>query len=272
LREKTTKKIEIREIRPEDSAALITLWHRVFGDPEALAASFLRLLPEMGGGVAAFAGQELAGAAYIVTGLTVGEKRAAYLYAVAVFQAFRGLGLGQRLSKAAAELGRARGADFVCTLPAEAGLYDWYENCIGTRCALYRHREEIPAREGPALFPISPALYNARREELLSGLPHLTLSEAAIRYERQNCRCFGGDLYAVGDGIAAAYTEGGRAVLREVLCPDPSDRPELAAAAAGFLGCRGALLYSPGCPEDAPYLAAEPGAVPANCVWGLAFD
>ena len=272
MREKTTKTIGIREIRPEDSAALITLWHRVFGDPEALAASFLRLLPEMGGGVAAFADGELAGAAYIVTGLTVGETRAAYLYAVAVFPAFRGLGLGRRLSRAAAELGRKRGADFVCTLPAEAALYDWYENCIGTRCALYRHREEIPARAGPALVPLSPALYNARREALLASVPHLTLSGAAIRYEQLNCRCLGGDLYAVGDGIAAAYIEDGRALVREALCPDPADRPAIAAAIASALCCPQALLFSPAGRGGAPYLAAEPGAVPANCVWDLAFD
>lgn len=266
------KKTEIREIRPEDSAALIDLWGRVFGDPAALSASFLRLLPEMGSGAAAFADGELAGAAYVVTGLTVGEKRAAYLYAVAVSPAFRGMGLGRRLTEAAAALGRRLGADFVCTLPAKGSLYDWYEKQIGTRCALYRRKEELPAREGPALVPLSPAAYNERREELLADIPHLSLSDAAIAYERVNCRCFGGDLYAVGDGIAAASVEDGRAVLREVLCPEDSDRQTLAAAVASALGCGQALLYSPGGPEDEAYLAAEPGAVPANCIWNLAFD
>ncbi len=272
MQETTTNTIAIREIRPEDSAALVELWRRVFGDPEELAASFLCLLPQMGGGVAAFADGEAAGAAYIVTGLTVGEKRAAYLYAVAVSPAFRGMGLGRRLSVSAAALGRRLGADFVCTLPAQAGLYDWYEKRIGTRCALYRRKDELPAREGPALIPLSPAAYNERREKLLAGLPHLSLSEAAIVYESINCRCFGGGLYAVGDGIAAAYIEDGRAVLREVLCPDPGERPALAAAAASALGCGQALLYSPGGRGDAPYLAAEPGALSADCVWNLAFD
>ncbi|MBO6041142.1 MAG: GNAT family N-acetyltransferase [Oscillospiraceae bacterium] len=272
MQETTTKTIEVREIRPEDSAALIDLWRRVFGDPEELAASFLRLLPEMGGGVAAFADGEPAGAAYIVTGLKVGDKRAAYLYAVAVSPPFRGMGLGERLSVSAAVLGRRLGADFVCTLPAQPGLYDWYEKRIGTRCALYRRSEVIDAHEGPALIPLSPAAYNERREELLAGLPHLSLSEAAITYESINCRCFGGGLYAVGGGIAAAYVEDGRAVLREVLCSDPAGRPALAAAAASALGCAQALLYSPGGHGDEPYLAAEPGALGTDCVWNLAFD
>lgn len=266
------KTTEIRKIRPEDSAALIDLWHRVFCDPEDLAAAFLRLLPEMGGGVAAFADGELAGAAYIVTGLTVGEKRAAYLYAVAVSPAFRGMGLGGLLSMSAAALGRRLGADFVCTLPAEAGLYEWYEKRIGTRCALYRRKVELPAREGPVLLPLSPAAYNKRREELLAAFPHLSLCDAAIAYERVNCRCFGGDLYAVGDGIAAAYIEDGRALVREALCPDPALRPAIAAAIASALGCAQALLYSPGAPGDEPYLAADPGALGTDCIWDLAFD
>lgn len=270
--QESKRKTEIREIRSEDAPALIALWHRVFEDPEALAAEFLRLLPGMGGGVAAFADGALAGAAYIVTGLRVGEKRAAYLYAVAVHPEYRGLGLGKGLTQKAAALGRARGADFVCTLPASGSLYAWYEELLGTRCALYRKKEQLPARFGPAVSPLSPAEYNARREALLAGRPHLTLSPEAAEYERFNCRCFGGDFFAVGDGIAAAYREDDRAIVREVLSPDESLRRLYAAAAADAMGCERLTLFSPGGPEDEPYLAAEPGFLSPDCVWDLAFD
>ena len=266
------KTIELREICPADRDALIALWHRVFEDPETLAAEFLRLLPEMGGGVAATVDGVLAGAAYIVTGLRVGDRRAAYLYAVAVQPAYRGLGLGKAVTQAAVRLGRERGADFVCTLPASASLYGWYERLIGVRCALYRREESFPACEGFAVTPLSAADYNARREALLAGKVHLTLSDAAAEYERCNCRCFGGDFYAVGDGIAAAYREDGQLTVRELLCPDPAQRRAYAAAVAAHLGCARVRLYSPGTRGDSPYLAAEPGALPVDCVWSLAFD
>ncbi len=265
-------KTEIREIRPEDRQALIALWHRVFEDPEELAAAFLELLPDLGSGVAAFADGILVGAAYIVTALTVGQKRAAYLYAVAVAPGYRGLGLGGKLSRRAAALGRERGADFVCTLPASASLYGWYEGLIGTRCVLYRREETLPARSGPTVSVLSPGDYHARREALLEGAEHMTLSPAAAVYESVNCRCFGGDLYAVGNGIAAAYRENGHAVIRELLCPDASQRRICAAAVADAMGCAHALLFSPGGTEDLPFLAAEPGAIPPDCVWNLAFD
>ena len=267
-----SRKTEIREIRTEDHRELIALWHRVFEDPEALAEQFLRLLPEMGSGAAAFADGRLAGAAYIVTGLTVGEKRAAYVYAVAVYPEYRGIGLGMALTRKAAALGLARGADFVCTLPASTSLYGWYEELIGTRCALWRKEETLPSRPGPMVKILSAEEYNVRREELLAGKEHMTLSPAAARYEAINCRCFGGDFYAVGDGIAAAYREEDLAVVREVLCPDVHDRRLCAAAVGDAMGCARVKLYTPGKKGDLPYLAAQPCALPEDCVWNLAFD
>ena len=265
-------KTEIREIRPEDREALIALWHRVFEDPEELPAAFLDLLPDLGSGTAAFAEGRLAGAAYIVTAQRVGDKRAAYLYAVAVHPEYRGLGLGGALSRFAARLGKERGADFVCTLPAEPSLYAWYEGLIGTRCILHRREEKLPSRPGPAVKALTPDDYNARREALLQGTEHMALSPAAAAYEAINCRCFGGDLYAVGDGIAAAYREGRQAVIRELLCPDAAQRRVSAAAVADAMGCTHARLLSPGGAEDLPFLAAEPGMLGPDCVWNLAFD
>ena len=262
----------IRRCAPGDAPGLAALWHRVFEDPEELALDFLRLLPELGGGVLAEVENKVIGAAYIVTALSLGSLRPAYLYAVAVAPEYRGLGLGKALTRSAAALGRELGADFICTLPANAGLYPWYEQLIGTRCALYRKQERFPCRAGGAVVPLSAEEYGERREALLAGLPHLSLHPAALRFEQCNCRRFGGDLLAVGDGIAAVYRdEDGLAVIRELLCPAPSRRRELAAAAGAALGAERVELYTPA-PEGRAFLAAEPGFVPPDCVWNLCFD
>ena len=81
----------------------------------------------------------------------------------------------------------------------------------------------------------------------------------------------GGGLYAVGDGIAAAYAEGGRAVIRELLAPAGADRRALAASLAAHLQTGEALLYTAD-PAGEPYLSAAPGSLPADTVWGLSFD
>ena len=260
----------IREILPQDAPALAALWHRVFADPEELARDFLRLLPALGSGVAAVRGGEIVGAAYIVTELFLEEKRAAYLYAVAVSPEHRGLGLGKALTREAAALGSHRGADFVCTLPAEPGLYPWYEGLIGTRYLLHRKKELLPARCFAAVEPLTAAEYGAEREALLAGTPHLRLSPAAVEFEACNCRRFGGGLLRVGEGIAAAYREGDRAVVRELLCPDEGARRSLAASAGAALGAERVLLYTPAA-EGETYLAAD-RPLPEGCVWNLCFD
>lgn len=262
---------EIREIRPEDRAALVALWHRVFGDPVSYVEEFFRILPEIGSGVAAIEDCVPIGAAYMITGLELCEgeriRRCGYLYAVAVDPAARGRGLGGALSKAAAELGRARGAELICTLPAEPGLYAWYEKLLGVRCALYRERRELDSRPGPVPQPLGAAEYARRREALLRGRPHLRLSEAAMRLEEANCRAFGGFLCAVGDGVAAAYVSDGVTEVRELLGASETE----AAAVGAALGTKEVRLWLPA-ESGEPYLAFAPVELPGNTVWNLAFD
>ena len=260
----------IRELRREDADALAALWQRVFGDPEELARDFLRRLPALGGGVCAEANGVLLGAAYAVTDYFLNEERIAYLYAVAVEEDARGRGLGAALSREAAALGRRLGAKMVCTLPAEPGLYPWYERVIGLRCALRRRKEEIESCPGPVPAPLAPEEYAARREALLRGKPHVRLGAAVLGQERFNCRLCGGDLLAIGDGIAAASVEEGVAVLRELLAPEGADRAALAGAVAAALGTERALLYTPDAAGE-PYMAAD-RPLPPDCAWGLALD
>ena len=263
--------MEIREIRSGDRAALAELWQRVFGDPPACPEAFLRMLPDMGSGAAAFEEARVVGAAYIVTGLQLreGEKsrRCGYLYAVAVDPAFRGRGLGRDLSRAAAALGRVRGAALICTWPAEPGLYAWYEKVLGARCALRLSFRALDSAPGPAVRPLDPAEYGRRREALLAGKPHLYLEPAAMAFEAANLGIYGGGLYAVGDGIAAAFVSEGVTEVRELL----GAQPEAAAAVGAALGTARARLWSPA--EDGePFLSFAPEGPPAGTVWNLAFD
>lgn len=260
----------IRELQPTDIPALTALWREVFGDDEALIGEFFRLLPVLGGGVAAEMDGRPVGAAYLLTDLFLGDKRAGYLYAVAVSPESRGLGLGKGLSLAAAALGRRLGADFLCTLPANAGLYPWYEGLIGTRHVLHRREERIESRAAEEPRPISAEEYGARREALLMGQPHLRPGAAYLRFQEALCQSYGGGLYAVGEGLAAAYRDGDRCLVRELIAPEGTDRTALAASLGAALGAQEADLYSPA-PAGEPYLAAD-CPLPEDCVWNLTLD
>lgn len=265
----------IREYASGDVPALTALWRRTFGDGERLLADFFRLLPDMGTGVVAEGGGELAGAAYALTGMELvsGAPKApvcGYIYAVAVDERLRGRGLGGALTRAAAEKARERGAEIICTLPAERPLYGWYESLLGLRCALRRRVERI---ESAALEPgmeLSSTEYMLWRENMLAGRRHLRLSQPSLEFERCLCRENGGGFYAAGSGIAAAYRDGDTGLIRELLCAD-GGRARVAASVGALLGVRDVVLYSPSA-EGEEYIAADPALVPPDCVWNLSFD
>ena len=259
----------LREYRKDDIPALSDLWARVFGDSRELIDTFFRLLPEMGSGVAAVQDGRVVGGAYAITGLSLTGKDGlclpcGYLYAVAVEPACRGKGVGAALSRTAFALGRERGAQILCTQPAEESLFAWYKRILDVDCVLRRREEVIPAGEAGLWHPLSPAEYGARREALLNGQDHLTLSPAALSFQQALCRTYGGDFFAAGRAVAAA-------VIRELLRFPEEDRSAAAASLAARMGAREALLCTPDA-RGVPYLAAQSGSLPADCVWNLSFD
>lgn len=266
----------LREYCPADIPELTRLWCRTFDDSEALVAGFFRLLPDMGTGLVAMLDGKLVGAAYIICGMELvcpgtEPMRCGYIYAVAVDDACRGLGIGRALTVAAAEKGRELGAKLICTLPAEHSLYKWYEDVIGVKTALYRKRAAIPCSPGALPLEIEADEYLARREVLLCGKPHLRLSRAAIEFQGALCREYGGGLYAIADGIACAYLDGDCCLVRELLCSDGSAVKGLAAALGHALKARQCDLYEAASEGD-EYIAADEGLIPAHCVWNLSFD
>ncbi len=263
-------KFLIRGYAPADEAALTALWKRCFGDSEELIHGFFAMLPELGAGVTAELDGKPVGMAFAICGMALssGEK-CGYIYAVAVDESCRGFGAGAALTRAAADAARGLGAEIICTLPAEASLYPWYEKLISTRFTLCRRRGIIPAGDARGFAPLSAAEYNARREALLAGAPHLTVNDACAELLRLLCEAYGGGLFAVDGGIAAGYLEEDACLIRELICPDDL-REENAAALARQLGAAKAELCSPA-PSGNSFVALD-RSIPRDTVWNIAFD
>ena len=266
----------LRKVNRADVPALTRLWAETFGDSERLIADFFRLLPAMGVGLTAERDGALLGAAYAITGLELvtpeGAKQACgYLYAVAVTPSARHMGAGRALSCACAKAAADLGCRLFCTQPAAESLFAWYEEILGMRCALRRREETGPAAALEPGMELSPTDYRFWRERLLTSLPHIRLGDGALLFQHSLCKSYGGGFFAVGDAVAAAYLDEGRCVIRELLCPEGTDRRALAASLAAHLGVGEALLCTPD-PAGAPYIAAVAGALPADCIWNLSFD
>lgn len=260
----------IRGYIPADEAALTALWSRCFGDGAELVHGFFALLPELGAGVTAELDGTPVGMAFAICGMALsGGEKCGYIYAVAVDESCRGLGAGAALTRAAADAARSLGAEVICTLPAEASLYPWYEKLISTSFTLYRRRDIIPAGEVQDFMPLSAAEYNARREALLAGTPHLTVTDACSKLLHLLCKAYGGGLFAVDGGVAACYLEEDICLIRELICPDAL-RERNAAALARQLGAVKAELFSPA--ECGDSFVALSRSVPQDTVWNIAFD
>ena len=170
-----------------------------------------------------------------------------------------------------AELARERGAEVICTLPAEGSLYAWYKTILGTECALHRRRFEVNAANIAPAQSLSAEEYGRRREALLKDRCHLRPVHTTMEFQRRFCEELGGGLYACGGGICAAYLEDGAAVIKELIAPAGTDAADIAAAIGAALGTARAVYYLPA-PDGEPYLAAEPGSIPPGCVWNITFD
>ena len=266
----------IRDYTPADVPAMRALWRRVFDESEIFLDAFFRLLPDIGGAVvAADETGELLGAAYALTGFEWQRPdgtraQLGYLYAVAVDESARGQGLGGELTKAAAAICREREAVIVATLPAEEGLYAWYEKQIGTKYALRREKSVVPADKVVDIMKLTGTEYMLWRENLLRGRAHVHLSTPMMELQRALCESYDGGLFASSDGVFAACRDGERLIIPEILCAQgvPADT---AASAAAYLGCREAVFYTPAAQGGEPYVVSDT-PLPPGTVWDLTLD
>ena len=265
---------EIREHRAEDLPGLKELWKRVFEDSEEYIEAFFRLLPRLGLALVAEAQGRLLGSAYLLFPgkLCPGGEKCSLIYAVAVDEAWRKAGIGGALVRALSERAEAMGCRHIAVLPAELSLYHWYEKTGDFRCSLYRQRLSFEAKPLLPVESIDAKEYDQRREAYLAERLHLEFEQEALRLEESLCRAYGGGLYAFPGGIGAAYGEGEKARIVELLCE--KEQIEAAAASlAAFMGKdRAECLLETDKSRGEPYIAAKENSLPAGLCWGPAFD
>lgn len=268
-----TDDLEIKAYSAEDIPALRALWLECFEDEPMLVDSFFELLPTMGSGLAAFCEGSIAGAAYVLDAeLKIHGKiteKLGYIYAVGVTEQKRSQGIGEKLVKACKAHCHERGIELVCTLPASASLYKWYEKTGNLFAAGYCRYEYFPAgRFVPGIEEISPREYAERRERILSEKNYVNLSPGALEFQGKLFKTYSGGFYAYRDGIACGYAEGDELLIKELL----NDVPGFIPALCTKLGSKRASVRL-GSSEGDPYIAAcPPSLYPSDTVWDLTLD
>ena len=217
--------IRIERAGNADQPALHRLWEAVFGDsPETVQTFFDRFPPEAAAWVVR-ADNEIRSMAWLLPGswLISGEtmQAAGYVYAVATAPEARGKGYAGRLMQAIMDFADRRSL-LLYTRPAEERLFPWYAQRMEAGNVGYM--EEIPytgsEASGMQVSPVEALEYQALREAQLGAKPHLLLSEALLRVQKQYLKDAGGDLLRVGDGCCACEIRDGKLYVLELFSAD----------------------------------------------------
>ena len=193
-----------RPSRPGEEEALKALWRDVFGDDDAYIDTFFRRIYVPGMASVIDGDGCLAAAAYAVP-----FGGATYIYAVATRREYRGRGYGRAVTLAAA------GGEPAYLCPADATLRCWYALSMHAKTVSYRPKVALP----DALQKITAEEFNARREEWLDGMLHISYTDgvlALFSVTGEFYRGEKGDIYAVDGGI-----------VREALPAPVGDEPFL---------------------------------------------
>ena len=189
-----------RKTGPDDIPALKALWVQAFGDTDAEIDSFFKTVyPEATGFCAEEDGAVIAMLFALPVTLAHGEEtqKAAYLYAVATDEAFRGRGVCRSLMEFAEKTLRKRYVSCLLLVPETEKLAAYYETMGYVRqdsCTMQTLRIDAP--QGAAAV-VTPQEYAGLRETLLFDVPHTRYSKAQLDYAAEDL-----DFYRLEQGYA----------------------------------------------------------------------
>lgn len=213
----------------EDIGELTVLWQICFGDDDEYVGAFMRdrFVPEHT--LVGREGGRICSALYLLRGKVriAGEAfDAAYLYAACTHPDFRSRGYMGELLRSAEKLCRDSGLDYICLVPAEDSLFDYYSR-FGYRAAfeeklltVERSHLELIADKSAELVPLAAEDMQIVRNACLCGIDCFVWDIDALRYaidENANAGCK--SVAASASGRCSAYAlfdeENGTAIIRE---------------------------------------------------------
>lgn len=253
-----------------DQPQLHALWEHVFGDDtETILTFFDRFPPEVAAWVARD-GERIVSAAHLLPGSWLLSEdcmqAVGYVYAVATLPEERGKGYAGKLMQTIRDFADQRSL-LLYTRPAEDGLFPWYAEHMEADQIGYAQEIEYTAVEAAALEvkPIEALEYQALRESIFGSAPHLLLSEALLRVQKQFFETAGGGLLRIGDGCGGCELRDGKLYVHELIGVDEDAAMQTLMA---YFGVASGILRKPADESGIPVVTWR-GTAPNGTNWGL---
>lgn len=252
--------MKIKNAVSSDIPALRQLWKDAFGDTDAFLDGFFCTAFSLGHSRCVFIDDALAATLYWFD-CSVGNRKLAYIYAVATAPAHRGCGLCRALMTDTHDHLRSLGYVGAVLVPGEASLFEMYRKMGYRVCS---HVTEFSCAAAAGSIPLREASaeeYAAMRRQLLPA-GGIIQEGANIAFLQKQAK-----LYA-GEGFLLAADTSGETLRCIELLGDPRLAPTIVSALDKTRG----HFRVPG--DDRPfamYLPLQEDA-PAPAYFGLAFD
>lgn len=208
---------------------LLSLWQEAFGEEKEEVLPFFREIFPLCRCFAAVEEETVCAVVYALPQvLRAGEKElpVAYFYAIATKKSHRGQGLASRLIAFAAEKMRAEGKAGILLVPANGGLFSFYEK-LGFSVFCRRNCQEI-SRENSEIQECDEEIYLRARESFLGDVPHNVPPKVVLRHLRKYVwegGCAAGEMTDKGFvfrealGDVSRLPRGGKALTKEPVTP-----------------------------------------------------
>ena len=261
---------QIGKANANDQPQLHRLWETVFGDPpEVVQAFFDRFPPEISGWVLRI-GDRICSAAYLIPGnwyVSQQEMRpAAYVYAVATNPSMRKKGYAGRLMQSIAAFAEERNL-LLYTRPAEQSLFPWYASTLQTENIGFlkiQHYEFDNTISALPCHQITASEYGAKREQLLSGVPHLALSENFLRLQES----YSDGFYSAGDSCCCVIKGKNEIQIPEIMISDLPKESVIQSLVHKFR-VQSAMVQTVGSASDQAGIAYTGKTLPSEMNWGF---
>lgn len=248
---------EFRSSRGVDRAALTELWQAAFGDESGFIDAFFEAGYAPQRSRVAVENGEIAGMLYWFD-CTLGERRLAYIYAVATEKCFRGRGIASGLMEDVHKLLAAQGYDGAVLSPGSESLFRFYGR-MGYVTAGFHSEQKAAAGVPIPVREIGPEEYALLRAALL---PENGLGQegANLEFLHRFARFY------AGEDFCAAVSRGG------AFCPEFLGDEKRLPGMLGALGLTEVVVRTPG--ERTPYAMAKwfRGRPEQRLYLGFAFD
>lgn len=214
----------IRTSVNNDKEGIISLWHEAFGDSRNEIEFFLekKFIPE--NTVVCEENGEIASLLFLLNGemhINNRDYPAYYLYAACTSKKHRGKGIMGEMLDFSKNLASDRGVDFICLMPAENSLFNYYSK-FGYKPIFKQKTVKISVEK---LNKISDSTDNSSdfsfkpidklRNEALNGYDYFKWDKLSVEFAFEHTKLYGGNVFLSNKGYFLYSLCGNELIVKE---------------------------------------------------------